>query len=639
MNKKLKSVLFSYWGHSTFRPLQEEIINDILLDKNLLVLLPTGGGKSICFQIPALIKDGLCLVISPLISLMQDQVMQLKKRGISALALHSGMSYKEIDIALERAVYGRLKFLYIAPERLGNPTFLARLGKMKINLIVVDEAHCIVDWGHDFRPAYLKIVKICEKLIGVNIVALTATATPKSRKEIIERLNMSAPRIYKKSFVRPNLAYIVNRCEDKFEFLKNTLTSIQGSSIVYVSKRQEAEDLALYIIHQGISATYYHAGLTIEQRVKNQKAWTNGVNRIIVATNAFGMGIDKPNVRLVLHLYIPSSLEAYYQEAGRAGRDEKKAYAILCYQSHQIKELEKNSLFEIPDLSFIKQVYQHVANYCQVAVGSFDKKKYPFDLYKFSLLFKLSSEKVKKALKWLVSQQLIKYERPDKMDSIIKLKINYPKLCSSPQKEVSQKITKLLIFYYGMELYHKKVSFSLNDFSKKTGLSLHFLQARFMDMNKQNIVEHYQTSQSSTISFSTARYTANDIPISRKKISLALKKNQERTEAIVNYVGHNFRCRSQLLVEHLGEVAYKKCNRCDICIKKTIKTIDNEIYNRCKKKILYHLKEKKEISAPELLLILEQEGETRDAILEVFYELLDRKTITYTNSLLLCCGK
>ncbi|MGI8892327.1 MAG: RecQ family ATP-dependent DNA helicase, partial [Bacteroidia bacterium] len=375
----INEILLRHWGHSSFRPLQAEIIQSVLAGHDTLALLPTGGGKSVCYQVPALAQDGLCLVISPLIALMKDQVEGLKKRKIKATAVFSGMSKSEIDITLDNCIYGDNKFLYLSPERLGSELVRARLEKMNINLIAVDEAHCISQWGYDFRPSYLKIAEIRE-YINAPVLALTATATPEVKIDITEKLNFKKSRNYTASFERNNLAYVVLNEENKLQKLVSILTRVPGTSVVYVRNRKKTKEIAEFLIRNKIPANFYHAGLDHNTRSKRQDEWMMNKTRIICATNAFGMGIDKPDVRTVIHLDIPENPEAYFQEAGRAGRDGNKSFAILLYNRSDILDLEKKLETAFPSIEDIKKTYQSLANYFSLAEGAGFSNSYDFEI-------------------------------------------------------------------------------------------------------------------------------------------------------------------------------------------------------------------------------------------------------------------
>ena len=400
-------ILSKYWGFSKFRALQEDIIQSVLDGKDTLALMPTGGGKSLCFQVPALLKPGICIVVSPLIALMKDQVENLKEKGIKAIAVISGMGKREVDIALDNCIYGDIKFLYLSPERLLSELVRVRLRHMQVNLIAIDEAHCISQWGYDFRPSYLHLAELREIHPNVPILALTATATERVAADIQLKLNFKQAQIFRKSFERKNLSYLVYNEENKLRKLFSIAKNVKGTGIVYVRNRRETQEVARQLTMQGISADFYHAGLDTPLRMKKQTAWKNSEVKVIVATNAFGMGIDKSDVRFVVHLDLPESLEAYYQEAGRGGRDEKKAYAVLLYNNSDVFQLKNRFEQQYPSIEEIKQIYHHLGNYYQLAFGAGEGLSLEFDLADFCNRFKLDPFRTLHALKFLEHDEYI----------------------------------------------------------------------------------------------------------------------------------------------------------------------------------------------------------------------------------------
>ncbi|HEY0244719.1 MAG TPA: ATP-dependent DNA helicase RecQ, partial [Mucilaginibacter sp.] len=405
----IQEILKTYWKHDAFRPMQEDIISSVLLGHDTLALLPTGGGKSICFQVPALAKEGICIVISPLIALMKDQVENLKAKGIEAISITSGMGKREIDIALDNCIYGPIKFLYLSPERLLSELVRERIKYMNVNLIAVDEAHCISQWGYDFRPAYLHIANLRELHPAVPVLALTATATEDVRVDIQDKLQFKNPVVFQKSFERKNISYVVQHTESKLRKMLDIANGVKGSGIVYLRSRKECAEIAKFYTDNGINADYYHAGLSADERAKKQEGWKNNKIRIIVATNAFGMGIDKPDVRFVIHKDLPESLEAYYQEAGRAGRDEHKAYTVLLYNHPDRLRQEKMFLLNFPSVEEIKLVYHHLANYYQLAYGAGEGLSFDLDLGDFCSRFKLDAIKTLNALKFLEADEYLTF--------------------------------------------------------------------------------------------------------------------------------------------------------------------------------------------------------------------------------------
>ena len=423
-----KEILLKYWGYSSFRENQEEIIKMIINNKDTLALLPTGGGKSICYQIPSLIMDGICIVVSPLISLMKDQVEDMKSKGIKAIALTSDLNFKEVDIALTNCIFGGYKFLYISPEKLQNELVQSKISEMNINLIAVDEAHCISEWGHDFRPSYRNISLIREIHPNSPVIALTATATKDVVSDIQENLYFKKLNLVQSSFYRENLSYIVIKEQDKNRKLINILNKINGSAIVYVKSRKDCEKISKTLVENNISANYYHAGLNIEQRNKRQENWKKSKSRVMVATNAFGMGIDKSDVRLVIHFHIPSTIESYFQETGRAGRDEKESFAVLLYNSTDEKYLRDFVELHFPSVKEIKECYQNLANHFQIAVNNGEEENFDFDLSDYSEKYKTNSLKTYNILRYLEKENYLKLENIYNNSSKIHLKIEHSEL-------------------------------------------------------------------------------------------------------------------------------------------------------------------------------------------------------------------
>lgn len=565
--KQLNDILQKYWGYSSFRPMQEEIIQAVLAKKDLLVLMPTGAGKSLCFQIPALMQKGVGLVISPLIALMQDQVAQLKARGIPAAVLHGGMSFRELDIALDRAVHGNLKFLYVAPERLSSPLFRTRLVHMQLALIAVDEAHCIAQWGHDFRPSYLSIAEIKHIAKDVPMLALTATATQKTEEEIVERLSLRTPLIFKKSFSRPNLALYVRKVEDKTLALVRLLQKVSGSAIIYTAKRRESQWISEYLNEKGFSTTYYHAGLSPQERVLRQQSWLEEKTKVIVATNAFGMGIDKPNVRLVAHTHFPQTLEAYYQEAGRAGRDGKKAYAVVLYEPEEPQLLRKKIEESYPDLKLLKAVYQKVANYHQVAVGSHAGVRYPFDIEDFVHTYGLSAPAVYRALQRLEEAGLLQYRERFFQPAALYITASAQQLYKFQVQNLRcDALIKGLNLLYAPHIFADFAPISLKRIAKHLAINEKEIEQLLVFMERHDLLIYRKAQNQASITFLTPRYAASHIPISASALEKRKKSMQQKAKAVVNYMTHPVRCREQILLDYLDQVSYQRCGLCDRCI-------------------------------------------------------------------------
>lgn len=587
--KDIHHILKQYWGYTTFRPLQEQIIQAVLAGQDVLALLPTGGGKSICFQVPALAKEGICLVVTPLIALMKDQVEQLKKRGIPAAAIFAGMKPQEIDLVLDNGIYGQLKFLYISPERLKTDLFQTRVQKMAVNLLAVDEAHCISQWGYDFRPAYLAIADLRPLIPAVNLIALTATATRAVKQDIQAKLHMRHAALFQKSFARHNLAYVVRKTEDKARTLLKILSSIRGTAIIYTHTRKKTKAVASFLSKSGISASFYHAGLTNEERTHRQDAWIQNKIRVIVATNAFGMGIDKPDVRLVVHLDLPTTLEAYYQEAGRAGRDEQKAYAIVLYDEQDIAELRAGIQEAHPTVEYLKKVYQHLANYYQVAVGTHAMTTYDFDWEDFASTYRLKAPEAYQAIKRLESEGLIQLNEAFFQPAQLHIAMDHQALYAFQVAHASyDPLIKALLRLYGGELWTDFCKIS----AKKIAQYLHTESAEVIQqlhtLHRLEVIQYSAQQEKPQLTFITPRYPASQIPLDTKQLRQKSTLATAKAEAVIHYVTHPNRCRAQLLLAYFDEVSYQACGLCDICLDKAKKPQD-QLYQHCRTLVLQRL--------------------------------------------------
>ena len=562
----IKQILIKYWGYSSFRPMQEEIINSVLDGKDTLALLPTGGGKSICFQVPAMKKEGICIVVTPLIALMKDQVQQLKKRGINAAAVFSGMNYHQIDITLDNCIYGNVKFLYVSPERLETDIFQERLKQMNVSLLAVDEAHCISQWGYDFRPSYLTIADIRELIPETPALALTATATPDVVLDIQEKLKFKEKNLFQRSFQRENLTYVVLQEEDKNRRLLDLLKRNPGSSIVYVRSRKATKEIARFLVENKISAHFYHAGLTSELRDKRQQEWTQNRIRVMVSTNAFGMGIDKPDVRSVIHMDIPDSIEAYFQEAGRAGRDEKQAYAFLLYHKSDIHKLEQNHEVKFPDIKLILQVYNALGNYYQLAVGSGEDKSYDFILADFAKMYNLNPLTVYHSLKYLEKEGYIylsdAVNRPSrvfiKMDrhELYRFQVKFPKLGD---------FLDVLIRSYPA-LFTDFVPIDEGTLGSRLKASRLLMENTLRQLHKLDVLEYIPASSRPQISLVGGRLDTKNMRINRENYEYRKQVSRKRMEAMRDYVLNFSKCRSVVLVSYFGEHDARRCGKCDVCI-------------------------------------------------------------------------
>lgn len=566
---EIHQILEKYWGYKSFRPSQEEIINSILSGKDTLALLPTGGGKSICFQVPALQLDGICIVITPLIALMKDQVENLKKRGIKAVALFSGMSKREIDITLDNCIYGDIKFLYCSPERLKTEIFIERAKKMNIGLLAVDEAHCISQWGYDFRPPYLEISIFRTLIPNVPCIALTATATIGVCKDIQEKLSFDEDNIFRKSFARANLSYSAFYTENKETKLLEILHNVAGTSIVYVKSRNRTKQIAHFLQQNHISADYYHAGLTGEIRERQQENWINNKIRVIVSTNAFGMGIDKPDVRTVIHLDIPDNPEAYYQEAGRVGRDEKLAYAVLLYNNADLENLKEHVEITNPPVKTIKQTYQAICNYYSLAIGSAFMESFDFDIGDFCNQYKLPTLHVYHSLKKLESQGLIQLNESfsvrSKLFFTVDNKVLYKFQIANKHLD---NFIKLLLRIYGGELFNNHLNISEKDIAQKSGLPVNQVIEKLNTLHNHDIIDYVKQSNTPKITFLTPRADANKLPLNVTVLNSQKKEDLKKVMTMISYCKSDHRCRTLMLLEYFDEISDKECKVCDFCLKK-----------------------------------------------------------------------
>ena len=564
-----KTILNQYWGFDNFRPLQEEIINSILNGQDTLALLPTGGGKSICFQVPALCKDGICIVVSPLIALMHDQVDNLKRRGIPAIAITSSMRKRELDIALDNCVYGKIKFLYLSPERLQTELARVRIGKMKVNMIAVDEAHCISQWGYDFRPPYLQVADLREICPDVPLLALTATAIPKVVTDIQEQLLFKTKNVFQSSFLRSNLAYTVKKTEDKISPLIKLSQQTDGSGIVYARSRRKTMEVASLLSKNNVAATFYHAGLSPEERTKRQKQWLTGECKVIVATNAFGMGIDKSDVRFVVHLDLPDSPEAYFQEAGRAGRDGKPAAALLFYNPKDIDDLERNFEASFPPLSEIKRTYQALSNMYEVPVGSGAGMTLIFDQEKLCKTYKLEAIKVFHSLNFLEKEGYIAVNdavfTPARLKMITNNETLYRFQVENPKLEGF--IKSLLRMYAG--LFDEYVRIVEKDIAKRANMTELEVKRVLKDLEQRDLLNYIPQNDRPLFTFLLPRVDAKKLYIAPEHLIERKKITSLRIKAMISYISGDAVCRQAQLLAYFGELNVEHCGVCDSCIKKT----------------------------------------------------------------------
>jgi ATP-dependent DNA helicase RecQ len=566
-NPKAIDILQKYWGYEAFRSMQEDIINSIVSGNDTLALLPTGGGKSICFQVPALMSEGLCLVISPLIALMKDQVEQLKKRKIPAAAIYSGMTYREIDILLDNAAHGAYKFLYVSPERLKTDLFLERVKKMNLNLLAIDEAHCISQWGYDFRPPYLEIANFRELFPDLPCIALTATATEDVKLDIQDKLNFKNGKLFQKSFARGNLSYSVRKVENKESKLFEILRKIAGTSVVYARNRRRTKEIAQQLNRNGFSADYYHAGLSQADRNAKQDAWLNNKTRIIVATNAFGMGIDKPDVRTVIHWELPDNLESYYQEAGRAGRDEKPAFAVALYHPQDFKEMEERHELAHPEFDFLKKLYQSLANYFKIAIGSGEMQSFNFEIQDFCQHYKYEVYPVFNALKVLEEEGFIQLNEQFFRPSGLHVNLNFKELYSYEIANAKfEKLIKTVLRIYGGDLYQQVIFINELQIAKQAQMSPQEVVKQLKYLGKEGIMDYTPKSDSPQITFLEARHDANKLPLNKKRLEERRKSKWDKLMAVKNYAENDLVCRTLKLLQYFGEYKEEPCGVCDICL-------------------------------------------------------------------------
>lgn len=564
-----KEILKQYWNYDNFRGIQEEIIESIGKGHDTLGLMPTGGGKSITFQVPALAQPGLCLVITPLIALMKDQVRNLRDRGIKALAVYSGMTREEIVVALENCIFGDYKFLYISPERLDTDIFRAKLRNMKINMITVDESHCISQWGYDFRPAYLKISEIRELLPTVPVLALTATATPEVVKDIQTKLGFREDsRIFRMSFERKNLAYIVRNTESKQEELLHILNSVSGSAIVYTRNRKRTREVAELLVNNEITATFYHAGLNNDVKDQRQKSWLSGESRVMVATNAFGMGIDKPDVRLVIHVDLPDSPEAYFQEAGRAGRDGQKAYAVLLYAKSDKATLSKRITDTFPDKEYIRKVYEDVNYYFQMAMGDGLGCTFAFNLDEFCRNFKHFPVQADSSLKILTRAGYLEYTDEQDNASRILFTIHRDELYKlrETDPETEKLINVILRSYTG--LFTDYAYINEDSLAIRSGLTRQRIYEILLMLTRRHILHYIPRKKTPYIIYTRERQEAGRLAITRDIYEERKESYITRIKAMTEYATAEDKCRSRMLLRYFGEKNEHNCGLCDVCLSK-----------------------------------------------------------------------
>ena len=626
-----------YWGHQHFRPMQEEIIRAVLDKKDTLALLPTGGGKSVCFQVPGMLSDGLCIVISPLIALMKDQVEQLRKRGIAAVAVHSGMRRAEIDILLNNAIYGNTKFLYVSPERIQTELFVARFREMKVGLIAVDEAHCISQWGYDFRPSYLRIASLRELAPEVPIVALTASATEQVQIDIADKLLFDQNyAFFKSSFARENLSFVVRKTENKDAKLLEILRKVKGATIIYVRSRKATQEMARWLRKKQIASSFYHAGLSFEERTKTQDEWIQNRTRVMVATNAFGMGIDKADVRLVIHLDLPENIESYYQEAGRAGRDGHRAFAVILHQDADTSNLQAKVEQAQPAFAYLRTLYQSLANYYQLAVGSAEGESFDFDIQDFSERFSLNMIEVFNGLKKLEEEGLLQFSESFYSPSSVHFTLDHTKLYEIQVANARfDPLIKMILRLYGGEIFSGFVRIDETVLAKGLKVQRKDVMDMLQHLHDLRALIYTPLRDKPQVTFILSRQDADHLPIDRKRLEERRQLVFEKMQAMIGFVENKVRCRMQMIQDYFGESTEATCGLCDVCIAKRKK--DNLlIYEKLREEVL-HVMKNNSFSVEQL----EKEigPSDRELFVDVVRELVDEGVLVYDNAWRLKVGQ
>jgi ATP-dependent DNA helicase RecQ len=600
-NDRLVILLKEVFGWKEFRPVQKQVIDAVYRGEDTLAILPTGGGKSLCYQVPGLAKEGICIVISPLIALMKDQVDYLKARGVKAVALHAGMSTREIDTLLDNCIRGGVKFLYLSPERLKSELFVERFKQMNLNLIAVDEAHCISQWGYDFRPAYLEIATIRAYHPKVNVLALTASATPEVEKDILEKLQLKKPATFHQSFARKNLSYSVRLVENKLEKGLEILKRISGSAIWYVRTRQATQQLAKQLQQLGFSAAAYHAGMTASDRSAKQEGWKANQVRIMVSTNAFGMGIDKPDVRVVLHSDLPENLESYYQEAGRAGRDGQKAFAVLLTNAQDFEQLLDRAALVYPPIEFLRRVYQCLANYFQLAIGAQSLRSHDFEISDFANTYQLPVLDSFYALKVLEEEGLIALNESFFAPSRAHFLVNPQRLYEVQiQHAKLDPVIKILLRTHGGNLFSEYFTIHEAKLAKAAGMDEAVLIKGLLELAKMEVLDYEPRKDRPQLTFLTERYDAATLPLNFKRITLRRELTLHKATQMVAYAHQTRICRTQFIQSYFGEFSDESCGVCDRCVEEKKASLPLDVETKFKELVLQTLATDEVFSEEEL---------------------------------------
>lgn len=629
-------ILRQYWGYPAFRPLQEDIIRSVLEGRDTLALLPTGGGKSVCYQVPALCREGLCLVVSPLIALMKDQVQQLQKRGIPAAAVHAGMSRRELDIVIENACNDAYKLLYLSPERLQTELISARAGRMKVNLLAVDEAHCVSQWGYDFRPPYLQIADFRQLLPGVPLLALTATATPPVVKDIQEKLGFAQPHVFQQSFARQNLSYSVLYENKKREKLLDILRNVLGSGLIYLRSRGETKEIARFLQENRVSADFYHAGLTPQERSAKQEAWMSGRARIMACTNAFGMGIDKPDVRIVVHLGLPESLEAYFQEAGRAGRDGKKSYSVLLYTPGDAETLRYHLRAAYPEMDQIRRVYQALGSYTQLAIGAGAGESFDFDFPHFCQTYQLEQGMAHAALRLLEQEGWIAVSDTGGMPARLRISANREALYDYQlRNKQADTVTKVLLRAYpGIQRDFSDIS--LLNVAKYANLPYETVEQTLQLAQQEGILDYLPQKDKPQLNFIRERVGPERLELNTALFNFRKQRAEERVEAAIRYA-ETRRCRGQQLLNYFGEQDSPPCGVCDVCTGRNESDVPADVFAALERKIISVLRQEK-MPPEEVMKAFPQRR--HDQVAQVIGYLLDEGVLTADEAgRLICSGR